>query len=131
MDRDAERVAELRAQGNCCAQVQVRMALEMRGEENEQLVQSAGGLCGGVRTGLVCGALSGAAMALSMFDFALAKKEMIPALTKQFAQKWGTTECAEILSGNENKKNDICLRVMQETWKQAKQILKEHGFEQQ
>ena len=36
------RVGELGLQGGCCTQIMVRLALEERGEENEQMAEAVG-----------------------------------------------------------------------------------------
>ena len=53
------RVVELGLQGRCCTQIMVRLALEERGEENEQMAEAVGALCFGHFSGIGCGALSG------------------------------------------------------------------------
>ena len=129
MPRDDNRVKELILDGNCCAQVQVRMALELRGEENEQLVQAVGGLCGGARSGLTCGAFTGACCALTMFDPALARDEMIPALLDWFVEKWGSSECSVILDGDPTRKTTLCPMIMWETWDKTRSLLEEYGYD--
>ena len=57
-DIDA-RVTELGLQGRCCTQIMVTLALEERGEENEQMAGAVGALCLGLFSGLGCGALAG------------------------------------------------------------------------
>ncbi len=129
MPQDEHRAKELMRSGNCCAQVQVRMALELRGEQNEQLVQAVGGLCGGVRSGLTCGAFAGAACALTLFDPALARDEMIPALLDWFTMKWGSSECAAILAGDPLRKTTLCPMIIWETWAKARSLLEEYGYD--
>ena len=58
------RVNELGLQGRCCTQIMVRMALEERGEENEQMAEAVGALCLGLFSGIGCGALAGGALAM-------------------------------------------------------------------
>ena len=54
------RMMRLKAQGFCCAQMLLVLALEAQGKTNADLVRSVGGLCFGINgNGEVCGALSG------------------------------------------------------------------------
>ena len=59
------RVNELGLQGRCCTQIMVQLALEERGEENDQMTDAVGVLCLGLFSGLGCGALSGGALAMA------------------------------------------------------------------
>ncbi len=51
-------------QGECCSQLLMRLALQLRGEENEGLIRAMRGLCHGIgQSGAACGLLgSGAAV---------------------------------------------------------------------
>ena len=124
-----DEVKKLILDGSCCAQVQVQMALALRGEKNDQLVQAVGGLCGGARSGLTCGAFTGACCALTMFDPALAKDEMIPALLDWFEQKWGSASCSDILDGDPLRKTTLCPTIMAETWEKTRSLLEEYGYD--
>ena len=129
MMQDEQKVREMIYGGECCAQVQVHMALELRGEENAQLLQAVSGLCGGARSGLTCGAFTGACCALSLFDPALARDEMIPALLDWFTQRWGSSECRVILDGDPIRKTTLCPGIMQETWAKTRSLLEEYGYD--
>jgi len=130
--REMERLRELQASGHCCAQVMVAMGLYLRGETNEQLVQAVGGLCGGMGKGLCCGALTGAACALSLFDAALAKEAMLPALVEWFedehATVYGSVNCDDILERDRANRFTRCPQLIENTYFAMKDILLSFGF---
>lgn len=130
---DIQKLRELQAKGYCCAQVMVGMGLFLRDETNDQLMQAVGGLCGGVYAGLMCGALSGAACMLSLFDPTLAREEMIPELAEwfedEYAAVYGSVNCDDILGGERSMRTQRCPMLMEETYLQARDILASHGFD--
>lgn len=54
--------------GSCCSQALVSLGLTLKGEENPSLLRASASLCLGVRSGLTCGALTGAAMMMALFE---------------------------------------------------------------
>jgi len=108
----------------------VQMGLDLKGEENEQLVQSVRGLCGGVRRRLLCGALTGAACMLNIVDPENANIDMVPELVEWFEEKYsgefGGMDCGDIIGpGLGNRVH--CPRIIEETYLQAKKILESYG----
>ena len=77
------------ATGSCCAEALVRLGLQLRGEENEPFANASAALCNGLWSRMTCGALSGGAMLLAMFDKRKACEEMIPELTAWFDETYG------------------------------------------
>ncbi len=130
---DVRKLKELQAKGYCCAQVLVGLGLFLRKETNDQLIQSVGGLCGGLSEGLVCGTLTGAACMLSLFDAVAAREEMIPELVEWFEdeniEKYGSVNCDDILEHERSNRVSRCPLLMEETYFQAKDILLSHGFD--
>lgn len=61
MNQDSFRMFKLAAQGFCCTQIMILMALEDAGKiDNPDLIRAMQGLCGGMgRSGGTCGALTG------------------------------------------------------------------------
>ena len=54
--RAADRIAELGSQGMYCSQILLTLGLDLRGEDNPELVKSMAGLAGGLGfTGGTCG----------------------------------------------------------------------------
>ena len=130
---DTALLHSLRAEGRCCAQVMVAMGLRLHNAEDPFLENAAFGLCRGVQSGLTCGALTGAAMVLSMTDRELAASEMIPALTKWFAEKYtpenGDALCRDILAGDPGLRGPRCINLIEDVWRKTKEILEDEGFE--
>jgi len=124
---DIKKLRELRAGGCCCAQVMVSMGLEALGEENERLVAAAAGLCGGMKSGLLCGALSGAACMLSMFDGENAAA-MIGELREWFEEEYGNVNCIELLDGDPSNRTRVCPQLIENTYLKAKEILGTYGY---
>jgi len=128
MDTDVKRLHQLRLEGKCCSAVMLQLALELRGEENPALVKAATGLCMGVHSGLTCGALTGAACMMSLFDEKLAATEMIPRLTEWFTAAY-STDCRSILGGRPENKALRCPSIIEKTYLEAREILEEFGFD--
>ena len=84
MSDTAKEIYRLAAQGYCCSQIMVQMGLDARQDENPELLDAVAGLCGGLRVGLCCGTLTGAACLLSLYDKKNAATIMIPRLVEWF-----------------------------------------------
>jgi hypothetical protein len=128
---DREMIASLRAKKLCCAQVLVAMGLWLKGEQNDRLVEAAGGLCVGLYSGMLCGTLTGASMMLSLFDREMAKTELIPRLTEWFEDEMsgeykGVT-CADIVGADPSLKAARCPAIIEKTYFEAKRLLIESG----
>lgn len=128
MEQDRGKIMRLRTEGNCCSQVIVGMGLRALGEENLRLMDAMSALCIGMHGGYLCGALSGAACLMGMFDKKNAASDMIPELTDWFEAEYGSVNCDEITGGRENIPA-ICPALMENTYFRAKQIMSEFGFE--
>lgn len=132
MNNDIKRLHELRAQGYCCTQIMVKLGLEAKGEENVQMVDTLAALCGGLHAGLLCGALSGAACLLFMFDKRNAVTKMIPELVDWFeetyAPVYGGTNCMDII-GEDKSRKLVCPNLIEATYEKAKEILIMYGFD--
>ena len=130
---DLDMLRTYRAKGMCCAQILVAMGLYLRHETNDQLVHAVSGLCGGLGKGLCCGALTGAACMLCLFDEELAKKEMIPAIVEffedEYASQYGSTNCSDILENDNANRSVRCPMLIEKTYLAAKDILSSFGFE--
>jgi len=110
LDDTGIRVMQLRAQGFCCAQIMVLLALEDLGRDNPELVRAAHGLCFGLGDFRgPCGALGGGVLALGLYAGKGAPQEeahpqlpcMLEALGDWFrqtmTQRHGGFLCSEIL----------------------------------
>ncbi len=129
MSDDLKRLQEIVGAGYCCTQTLVLMGLEARGEENPQMVDAVATLCGGVRTGKLCGALSGGACMLGLFNKELARDKMVPELCQWFEEVYGSVNCLEILKGDMNNRFQVCPKLIENVYVQAKEILFENGYD--
>lgn len=68
MEPDIKKLNQLLLSGSCCSQALVSLGLTLKGEENPSLLKASASLCLGVRSGLTCGALTGAAMMMALFE---------------------------------------------------------------
>ncbi len=130
---DVARLHELLREGKCCASAIVQTALEINGGGNEQLVHAVSGLCVGVRSGLLCGALTGAACMMSMLDPRNANKEMIPELVEWFRSTYGREHgginCADIIENDMSVRKLRCPAVIESTYLRAKRIMTDYGYD--
>lgn len=130
---DLERLRALLREGKCCAVALVQVGLEARGEQNEQLLQAMGGLCGGVQGGLLCGALSGAACMMNVLAPKDANAEMVPELAEWFTATvgadYGGTDCQNIAGGDPRNKAMRCPALIEATYLKAKAIMTANGYE--
>jgi hypothetical protein len=130
MGNDVERLKQLLREGRCCAVALVQLALEDRGEANPALLQAVSGLCGGVQSGMVCGALTGAACMLNLAAPDRANEQMVPELAEWFqatmGERFGGCDCADITAGEPLNKAARCPAVIEATYLQAQEILERY-----
>ena len=132
MQNDLERLRTLLREGKCCAVALVQMALELRGETNEQLLQAMGALCGGLQSGRACGALTGAACMMAVLDPGRANLAAVPELVEWFTEtvgrEHGGTDCSDIVHGDPLLKRTRCPGLVEEVYLQARAIMAAHGY---
>ena len=133
MSDTLEQIMRLSAQGLCCSQILVTMALDANEDENPQLVDAVRGLCKGLGGGgYTCGVLLGAVCVLSMMDPRIAEAELIPRLTEWFEvtfnEQYGGTACAQILGDDPMNKCERCPQIMALTYEKCRALLEEHGM---
>ncbi len=126
MEDYIERIWEMKLSGYCCSQVIIAMGLELQGKENKDLLNAMSALCNGFYSGLLCGALSGAACLLSMYDAQKSAEVMIPELVNWFQEVYETTDCEEILDGDPMAKVEKCPNIVINTYEKALEILDEN-----
>ena len=131
MRDDVHRLHQHLREGQCCAEALVRMGLERTGGENPQLLQAVRGLCGGVRDGMLCGALTGAACMLSLLDPRLAPEVLVPELSRWFRaameDQYGGCDCADIVGADPAARPERCPPLIEATYLQAMEILGSYG----
>jgi hypothetical protein len=133
MPDDLNRLRRYLRDGQCCAVALVRMGLDLAGTENPQLLQAVSGLCGGVHDGQLCGALTGGACLLNVVDPAAANDAMVPELAEWFRsamdEAYGGCTCEAIVAGDAGLKRERCPAIVEATWLQAKDILRNYGHD--
>jgi len=131
MPNDLERLRTLLREGRCCSVALVELGLELRGERNDQLLQAMGALCGGIQGGLACGALTGAACMMNVLAPGSSSNGAVQELTEWFTATQGTryggADCEDIVQGDALNKRLRCPGLVEETYLQARSILKTYG----
>jgi C_GCAxxG_C_C family probable redox protein len=119
----------LRRKGYCCSQILVSVGLQLKGSQNEELVAAVKGLCGGLRSGLVCGSLSGGVCLLSLMRPETAGQRMIPELVSWFRERFGALDCTELLTLYPAAKLTQCAEIVDETAEKCLELLDERQYD--
>jgi hypothetical protein len=127
MDDDRLMIEALNAEGLCCTQIIIQMALDKRGSVNPELMDAAAALCVGLKTGNNCGALTGAAMILGMADRRLATVT-VPELVEWFRSEYGDLDCFTIAGEHGELRQELCLEIVQESYMKAVEILNRYDL---
>lgn len=131
MQNTRKDIMRLHAQGYCCSQIIVALALEATGDENPELINAMRGLCKGLHSGLVCGTLSSGACLLSMFDPRAAEADLIPRLVEwfdaTFTGAYCGIDCKTILGDDPMNKLERCPNIMVQTYDKCRELLSEIG----
>jgi len=127
MDNVEQRIAELKMQGYCCAQIVLSVAgLEPQGKENPDLLQSIRGLCYGLYSQHACGALSGGVCALALYDF---DKETLRDLSVElvdwFEAHFGGADCVDLI-GLGGTPGPVCRDAILLTTEKCLEILQDN-----
>lgn len=132
-------ILRLGAQGYCCSQILLLMALELQNRKNPGLVRAMQGLCDGFPRGKgVCGAVSGAACLISYYagrEGDQQADERLPLMLDQLAE-WFEEQCSPRFPGiscsdiTGNKKPDkmVCGELVSASYAKAMTLLVENGF---
>ncbi|MBM9614389.1 C_GCAxxG_C_C family protein [Desulfobulbus rhabdoformis] len=123
MDDTALRVMQLNAQGYCCSQIMMQLALDDMGEENRALIRAMAGLCEGSGCGDTCGVATGGACVLSLYAAKGSDDELqldnYPIMLSQFmdwfkasAHEWGGIRCEDIVAYQGGRKPEVCGDIM-------------------
>ena len=122
------------AGGSCCAEALVRLGLKLRNEKNETFANASAALCNGLWSQMTCGALSGGAMLLAMFDKRKACQEMIPELTAWFDEtygmQYGSVNCEDIAPGLRHDRK-LCSELIDAVGEKCLALLREYGLYQE
>ena len=132
MDKDITYLRQLLQRGYCCSPALVALGLRHLNSENPQLLDAMKGLCNGLGQGLICGALSGAACMMTLLMPQAAASGCLTELTEWFEftckERYGGINCRDILRDTPIMRATVCPQILEETYKQAKQILEDNGY---
>ena len=117
----------LGAEGYCCSQIIVKMALDQKGAENEDMLNAVAALCNGLKTGSNCGALTGAALVLAMAEKRLAAITVMT-LVDWFRKTYGSLDCFDIIGDTREWRAELCPTIVQESYFKVLEILEEYGL---
>ncbi len=106
-----EKAAEMHEKKYNCAQCVLASLGDLTGLDEKTALSVAAGFGGGMRTGEVCGAVTGALMALGMTkapEGQGGKTDPVAdygkRLQKQFKAEYGSLRCAALIKGNQGRK---------------------------
>lgn len=129
---------ELSQKGYFCAQILIKLALELDGKEDPDLIRAMSGLNGGLGfCGRACGALTGGCAALGYFagkgeDDELESSELKPMIAEYVAWfdgycgQFGGDSCEDILQGDPTRKMSVCPGIVADSYEKLLEILREH-----
>lgn len=125
-----ERILVERLKGHCCSESIMSMFMDDSGRENDGLIKAMGAFCGGLREGLVCGALAAAVSVI--FTVAesreQARDELRPEMMKWFHDRYGSYSCADLIDGDETRKTTLCPIIIEETYCRLLEMLEDTGL---
>ena len=127
-----ERIFEGKLKGYCCSENIMDMALEDMGRDVEQrqlFVKSMGAFCGGLHEGLACGTLCAAkaALWLAAEDSGKVCGELGPELMEWFRERFGAWDCADLLEGDESRRQTLCPVIIEDTYLKLRDMLEDIG----
>jgi hypothetical protein len=139
MDEMMLRMFKLSAEGYVCSQILMKLALELRGEENPALVRAMAGPGYGCGNGsATCGALVGGCCVLALYAGADMGSEMLSpmqaALTEWFEERVGEENggisCDQIVGAEgPEASRQRCGTIVAETYTEIMTILAAHGID--
>ena len=124
-----ERVIGEKLKGHCCSESIMAMFLEDTDKNNDDLIKAMGAFCGGMREGLVCGALAAAVSVIftAAENYDQARNDLHPVMMKWFLDSYGSHCCADILAGDETRKLTLCPIIVEETYRKLTELLEDAG----
>jgi hypothetical protein len=122
-DKHAERVYGKLLRGSCCSQTIMSLALEDLGKENEELVASMAGFCGGMGRGEICGSLAAAVAALHVCDTKEASAAWQDELMDWFRERFGACDCRDIVGDDKALRATLCPRLTLETYLELRRYI--------
>ncbi|PIE57346.1 MAG: hypothetical protein CSA33_08735 [Desulfobulbus propionicus] len=141
MDDTTFKLLQWDAQGFCCSQILMLLALEDMGEDNPPLVRSMAGLCEGLsdRSG-ICGAASGAACVLALYAGKGSDQEQslesLPLLLSGFMEwftenslSWGGMRCEDIIAFHGAEHKEACGNIILQARARILELLAEYDID--
>ncbi|MBQ6360772.1 MAG: C_GCAxxG_C_C family protein [Lachnospiraceae bacterium] len=134
-----EEVLELLGQRYHCSQVLMKTGMEVKGEDNPDLLRVMTGLAGGLYgCGKNCGALTGGCAMFGLFaGRGLPEeadppeiKEMVEEYLDWFEERFGSPNCDDILHGDKRNISKVCPELIFECSEKAEEILRAYGYAQ-
>ncbi|WP_027177563.1 DVU_1555 family C-GCAxxG-C-C protein [Maridesulfovibrio bastinii] len=142
MDDTSLKIMQLSAQGFCCSQMMIMMALEDQGEENPALVRSMSALCQGIgQSGGICGAVSGGACVLGLYaakgspdeeeheKYKLMVSELMDWFENMTSDEYGGATCDAITGGANVPEMGICGTIVERTRNKVLELLAENDID--
>lgn len=139
--RTSDQIEELGRAGLNCSQILATLALDLRGEQNPQLVGALSGLAGGLGfTGGTCGCLTAGACVLGMYAgtspagddderLLLLVSELVDWFEERYGAEAGGTRCDQILAAFPGGTATVCPALIAATFSTVKELLVGEGFE--
>ena len=137
MDEFELRIEELFLDGYHCSQIMLMLSLEMRGEENPELIRALGGLGVGMFCERTCGTLTGACCLIGSFGAkgaagdvpALPYRQMCRSLVEWFEREFGSIECREIVGSDRASIMQKCPALLAATFSRCLEMLEDQGVD--
>ena len=139
---DLPKILKYGGQGFYCSQVLIMMALDLRGEENPDVIRCMHALSGGIGfLGHNCGALTGGACLLGYYAgrgtvedeeddrLTLMLIDLVNWFQEQFGAEYGGINCEQILAGRKDEYTVRCPVIIQSVFQKCKELLVDYGFD--
>lgn len=127
----------LRRQGFSCSQILMKLALELDGKDNADLLRAMSGLAMGMgRTGGACGILTGGACVLGYFtgqgeagELAHSRAdEAIFDYVSWFSEEYSAADCHALLGGDFSRSAAVCPAMLEAAYFKLLALLEQYGI---
>jgi C_GCAxxG_C_C family probable redox protein len=129
-------------QGFHCSEILMFAGLEAQGKTNPDLIKAVSALAGGVGfSGEICGALTGGACLLGLYDgrgsenetsdprLNIMVNELVDWFSEKYGEPYGGIKCREITEDDPKNQPLRCPRIVAGVLKKVKSLLAENQFE--
>ena len=142
MDEFLEYIAEEARKGYHCSNILVKMALEMKGSENSELVSAVSALAGGLgyTARYVCGCLTGGLCMLGLFVSKGSDEQTVhpqeKEITAEFVEwfeneiggRYGSCVCRDIVGPDMSARTLKCPAIIRDTYLQVLEMTEKYGL---